>query len=309
MCRPPPGKREGFVMKKQSGRIRVLAILLTAVFLVQPMHAHAKTALTKETFDSKRYADTYADLKAAFGYDHAKLWEHYVTFGAKENRKVYTIGGDAVSVPAAAQSAALTSANFDSRRYADTYADLKAAFGYDHAKLWNHYVTFGAKEGRTVYTTAGVKVQGTAAAPQIASIEQMKQYPAFRNYMNDAEFQMAYTAARVLVEPLVGKDQLTQAKEIAAIIARQPRSKSIYQTHADDPYGLLYRGVASNAGFVRVTGFLLRMLGIPYEHVNENGSGHQWVRAHIGGKFYCVDGQVGIVQEELGPYRHPWYIP
>lgn len=291
-------------MRKNRMLKKAAVVLLTAI-LCTGVPARAATTLSSANFDSKRYADTYADLKAAFGYDHAKLWNHYVTFGAKEGRKVYATDGTQGQV----LSAALTSANFDSRRYADTYADLKAAFGYDHAKLWNHYVTFGAKEGRTVYTTDGVKVQGTAAAPQIASIEQMKQYPTFRNYMNDAEFQMAYTAARVLVEPLLGKDQLTQAKEIAAIIARQPRSKTIYQTHADDPYGLLYRGVASNAGFVRVTGFLLRMLGIPYEHVNENGSGHQWVRAHIGGKFYCVDGQVGIVEEELGPYRHPWYIP
>ena len=292
-------------MKKQSGRIRVAAALLAALFLVQPLQVSAEEALTAANFDSARYADTYADLKAAFGYDHAKLWEHYVTFGAKEGRTVYTKSG----AQQTAAIATLTSASFDSRRYADMYQDLKCAFGYDHAKLWNHYVTFGAKEGRTVYTTAGVKVQGTAAVPQIAGIEQMKQYPTFRNYMNDAEFQTVYTAARVLVEPLVGKDPLTQAKEIAAIVSFQPRSKTIYQSHADDPYGLLYRGVASNAGFVRTTGFLLRMLGIPYEHVNENGSGHQWVRAQIGGKYYCVDGQVGIVEEELGPYRHPWYIP
>ena len=302
-------ERMSFGMKKQHFFKKATAVLLLATAFVSPLRVRAETALTSATFDSRRYADTYADLKAAFGYDHAKLWNHYVTFGAKENRKVYTVSGDAGTAPSAGTAAGLNSANFDSRRYADMYADLKAAFGYDHAKLWNHYLTFGAKEGRTVYTTAGVQLTGVPAAPQIATIEQMKQYPAFRNYMNDAEFQMAYTAARVLVEPLVGKDQLTQAKEIAAIIARQPRSRTIYQSHADDPYGLLYRGVASNAGFVRVTGFLLTMLGIPYEHVNENGKGHQWVRAQIGGKYYCVDGQVGIVQEELGPYRHPWYIP
>lgn len=39
---------------------------------------------------------------------------------------------------------------FDYRLYADTYADLKAAFGYDRDALWNHFITCGRTEGRTV---------------------------------------------------------------------------------------------------------------------------------------------------------------
>lgn len=37
---------------------------------------------------------------------------------------------------------------FDAKYYADTYSDLKAAFGYDSAKLLNHWKTCGIKEGR-----------------------------------------------------------------------------------------------------------------------------------------------------------------
>ena len=36
-------------------------------------------------------------------------------------------------------SAAESLADFDYRTYADTYPDLKAAFGYDAAALYNHY--------------------------------------------------------------------------------------------------------------------------------------------------------------------------
>ena len=32
-----------------------------------------------ETFDYETYADTYPDLKAAFGYDAAALYNHYET--------------------------------------------------------------------------------------------------------------------------------------------------------------------------------------------------------------------------------------
>ena len=44
---------------------------------------------------------------------------------------------------------ALTKNNFDYKAYADTYPDLKAAFGYDKDALWNHYNNFGKNEGRT----------------------------------------------------------------------------------------------------------------------------------------------------------------
>lgn len=40
---------------------------------------------------------------------------------------------------------------FNYIKYSDDYADLKKAFGYDKQKLWNHYQTYGRKEGRKVY--------------------------------------------------------------------------------------------------------------------------------------------------------------
>lgn len=44
----------------------------------------------------------------------------------------------------------VTKKNFDAKAYADTYPDLKAAFGYDKNALWNHYISYGKAEGRTV---------------------------------------------------------------------------------------------------------------------------------------------------------------
>lgn len=39
---------------------------------------------------------------------------------------------------------------FNFIKYSDDYPDLKKAFGYDRNKLWNHYQTYGKKEGRKV---------------------------------------------------------------------------------------------------------------------------------------------------------------
>ena len=38
---------------------------------------------------------------------------------------------------------------FDARRYADAYPDLKNAFGYDENQLINHYKQYGRHEGRS----------------------------------------------------------------------------------------------------------------------------------------------------------------
>ena len=38
---------------------------------------------------------------------------------------------------------------FDARRYADAYPDLKNAFGYNEDQLRGHYVNYGIREGRS----------------------------------------------------------------------------------------------------------------------------------------------------------------
>lgn len=65
-------------------------------------------------------------------------------------------------------SAAESLETFDYKAYADTYPDLKAAFGYDATALYNHYVLSGKAEGR-VAVFAGETQQTQAAAPAVTS--------------------------------------------------------------------------------------------------------------------------------------------
>lgn len=46
-------------------------------------------------------------------------------------------------------STEVTKKTFDSQAYAEMYPDVKAALGTDKDALWNHYVNYGKKEGRT----------------------------------------------------------------------------------------------------------------------------------------------------------------
>jgi hypothetical protein len=80
-------------------------------------------------FDATFYANKYADLKAAFGNDATKLYQHFITYGIYEGRQ--------------------GCANFDVKTYLKKYSDLKNAYGNDYAKALNHYLVHGYNEGRS----------------------------------------------------------------------------------------------------------------------------------------------------------------
>lgn len=86
-----------------------------------------------EAFDHIAYADRYTDLKAAFGYDKAALYNHYITYGINEGR-------------IAEFAASLETFNYIA--YANMYTDVRDAFGYDKKALYDHYIAYGRSEGR-----------------------------------------------------------------------------------------------------------------------------------------------------------------
>lgn len=61
-------------------------------------------------------------------------------------------------------ASASTSKNFDYKRYAAENPDVVAVFGQDEKALYNHYTTYGVKEGRKAYYIDGTAI----AVPGIA---------------------------------------------------------------------------------------------------------------------------------------------
>lgn len=67
-----------------------LGLVLAAVLMcVNPTYTYAADTPIDPKFDYQYYADTYPDLKAAFGYDQNALWNHYVTYGQFEKRMCF----------------------------------------------------------------------------------------------------------------------------------------------------------------------------------------------------------------------------
>lgn len=79
-------------------------------------------------FDYKYYADKYADLKAAFGYNEAQLKAHWLNSGINEGRTASSI--------------------FDVRYYLANNSDLQKVFGENYRAAYEHFISNGYKELR-----------------------------------------------------------------------------------------------------------------------------------------------------------------
>lgn len=144
---------------------------------------------------------------------------------------------------------------------------------------------------------------------QPVPIERLANGKSLRRKQSEAEFRQAYAVALQIVTPLAGLPREQQLAGIAqALRARFEQTGGAYSTQArqyNTPYGYLVRGVASCAGCTRATGLCLNILGIPYEHVNENKWKHQWCRVNVNGVWWISDAFALYAGPEPAPRKHP----
>ena len=68
----------------KKGRRAVIAV--TAGAILAGTIGYASAAGIEDIFDERYYADTYPDLKAAYGYDRAALLKHFKKYGPQRAR-------------------------------------------------------------------------------------------------------------------------------------------------------------------------------------------------------------------------------
>ena len=148
-----------------------------------------------------------------------------------------------------------------------------------------------------------------AAVEGIVAIKDLPNYSSLKKKMTDAEFQAAYNEALKIVQPLVGLSPEEQAKGIYSALRAMADNGTVSYSeeapHYNDAYGYLINHTASCAGSARTTGLCLNMLGMGYEHVNENQWDHQWCRVNINGVIWIVDPYGMVCAPETAPYAHP----
>lgn len=136
-------------------------------------------------FDAKYYADTYPDLKAAFGYDEQKLLNHWKNHGIKEGRGAspvldlayYMANNPDLQKAYGATNYTKAYQHFLNHGYAEYRASSKYYNGdyyrrkysdlssYDSKFLISHYLKYGIVEGRSAntvkYTTSTTSENST----------------------------------------------------------------------------------------------------------------------------------------------------
>ena len=132
---------------------------------------------------------------------------------------------------------------------------------------------------------------------------------SLKRKQNDTQFLQAYNIALQITAPLAGLPREQQLVGIAQGLRSIFGAQGTYSTSVpqyNTPYGYLVNRIASCAGCARATGLCLNILGIPYEHVNENKWLHQWCRVRLdNGAFWISDAFGLYVGPEHSPYRHP----
>lgn len=153
--------------------------------------------------------------------------------------------------------------------------------------------------------------QLTLKAPDFAPVPmgQLANLKSLRKNAGDTELAQAYEAALALVTPLAKKSREDQLTGIAVALRQMFEQGMTYSSsgpHYNDPYGYFILKTASCAGCTRATGLCLNILGIPYEHVNENQWSHQWCRVKVGDAYWICDAYGLYCGPEPAPYAHPY---
>lgn len=234
-------------------------------------------------FDPAYYAANNPDVVAAFGNEPWVLYYHYSQYGYKENRLPFE---------------GASSSNAEMAKWDMSPAEVSEKMKVREAEL--------AKQA-----SASVQAASTVAAPAegIVAIKDLANYSSLKKKMTDAEFQAAYDEALKIVQPLVGLSKEEQAKGIFTALRAMADNGTVSYSeeapHYNDAYGYLVNHVASCAGSARTTGLCLNILGMSYEHVNENQWSHQWCRVNIDGAMWIVDPYGYVCAVESAPYEHP----
>lgn len=176
----------------------------------------------------------------------------------------------------------------------------------------NENITRGAVAviiSRVVEPTQRLKISLTPKPASLVPLEQLSNLSSIQKGASKSQLAQAYEEARQIVEPLANLSKEAQLSGIAlALRVRNEKfvTYSMSAPHYNDPYGFFITGDASCAGCTRATGLCLNMLGIPYEHVNEDQFGHQWTRVNVDGTYWICDAYGLYCGPEKEPYKHPY---
>ncbi len=198
---------------------------------------------------------------------------------------------------------------FDAEFYAAENPDVAAVLGTEEDALYQHYLLFGASEGRLPYADGTAGAQALIPAPASGRMPVTEKSLADANALHQyykglspeqalySDFAAQYIAGSILAEPEffpTDLDKVQAASWIVAELSSQCTYGSDPQKYYRSPYGVFYAGVYTCAGSTRALGRVLDYMGYSWQHVGENQNRHQWCVLTMDGQIGYADGMGGI---------------
>ncbi|MCR5032156.1 MAG: hypothetical protein K6A92_04780 [Lachnospiraceae bacterium] len=268
---------------KRFSRLTLLALAFCVMLGFSAFQSYA-AEITLDNFDYVAYADTYPDLKEAYGYDKQKLYEHYINNGQKEGREAKTLDGEVVSSDATpvtgnpgtltltvTRSSLLPQQYFDAAYYAEHNPDVVAAFGNNAKKMYAHYVNNGEKEGRAAFSTND----------QINA--KLLAYDVLKSSVNDG--MTAEEKIRVVHDYLVNYADYDVDNYYAGRIPNR-------SYHME---GIMLYQRAVCQGYAETFDYMMGLLGIECTictgraYNGQSTGSHAWNRVKLGDQYYYID--------------------
>ena len=326
-------------MKKMTGLIRISLYVLSCgvFFALMSIDAYAapKVMYDGGVFDAQYYADTYPDVKQAYGYNEYLLYTHYKTFGKAEGRLPFDPAyATAAQAPAAAmqpaavqQPAKVLSADpaqvkgFDAAYYAANNPDVVMIMGSDPAVLYRHYLNYGMKEGRKPNASGGnvdnlplSQVSEKAAQIQARKTDYTREmYPQAAAVLDSVgwNLQAAYTWSSHLTYYGHGKPDMPENGS--------PGTKWFAEFGFTNLKGNCYVMAATFTEMARLLGYDAVQISGQVPSRKGGLTPHSWVEVYIGGVTYVFDpdyaynvgGNAGfqIQYGQKGTWRYSNYAP
>lgn len=209
---------------------RRLAMLLLVIIAVSSVLSIDTFAINADTdyapiFDATYYADNNEDLKAAFGYNEALLFEHFMKVGMDEGRQA--------------------SEEFNVQSYRARYYDLRKVYGDKLRLYYFHYLYIGKDEGRNgtyfeVYynRTFKTKTDAYEKAKKTITKEDVQNYYDSAVFVGDSIMTgFCFYAGSVSESSVAASDFLAQ-KSFSLYHALRPVE--------EDDHQVVYQGVKRN---------------------------------------------------------------
>jgi hypothetical protein len=200
-----------FVMLRDTGVLEIYA--------GDPKNASPENLIWTSLLDAQYYGTKYGDLKQAYNGNAENLMYHWVTSGRYEGRSPRASIDDTVFRQT-------QEVNLQPKFYADKYPDLKAAFGYDPAKLYLHWIQYGFKEGRVPNQFAN---DFLAPAPRSANgLSEMR----INDWLKNEEYMLSRNKQFLAILQSDGNLVVYRASNKAAI---NPNNRVWWQRNTSEP--------------------------------------------------------------------------